>query len=193
MWHLKKTQCLIHTFTSAELLFSYSVVLDSLRPPRTAAPQASLFFTIFWSLLKLTSIESVSHPMIHSLSPLLFLPSVFPSIRVISNELVLGSRWPKYWSFSLSISLSNEYSGLISFRKGTGEPGGLLSMGSHRVGHDWSDLAAAGNLDPPMLCKWHYFILSLRLSSIPLYTYITSISIHLSGTFRLFTYPDFCK
>ena len=116
MWHLKKTQCLIHTFTSAELLFSYSVVLDSLRPPRTAAPQASLFFTIFWSLLKLTSIESVSHPMIHSLSPLLFLPSVFPSIRVISNELVLGSRWPKYWSFSLSISLSNEYSGLIAFK-----------------------------------------------------------------------------
>ena len=120
-------------------------------------------------------------------------PLLFPSIRVFSNESVLHIRWLKYWSFSLSISLSNEYSGLISFRKGTGEPGGLLSMGSHRVGHDWSDLAAAGNLDPPMLCKWHYFILSLRLSSIPLYTYITSISIHLSGTFRLFTYPDFCK
>ena len=69
------------------------------------------------SLLKLMSIESVmpSNHLILCL-PLLLLPSIFPSIRVFSNELVLCFRWPKYWSFSLSISPSNEYSGLISFR-----------------------------------------------------------------------------
>ena len=79
--------------------------------PWTAACQASLSFTISWSLLKLMSIESVmpSHPLL----PLL-LPSIFPSIRVFSNELPLRIQWPKYWSFS--ISHSNEYSGLISFR-----------------------------------------------------------------------------
>ena len=83
--------------------------------PWTAACQASLSFTISWSLLKLMSIESVmpSHPLL----PLL-LPSIFPSIRVFSNESVLHIRWPKYWSFSCSISHSNEYSGLISFRTG---------------------------------------------------------------------------
>ena len=70
-----------------------------------------------WSLLKLMSIESVmpSNHLILS-RPLLLLPSIFPSIRVFSNESVLHFRWPKYWSFSFSISPSNEYSGLISFR-----------------------------------------------------------------------------
>ena len=69
------------------------------------------------SLLKLMSIESVM-PSNHLIlfCPLLLLPSVFPSIRVFSNKLVLHIRWPKYWSFSFRISLSNEYSGLISFR-----------------------------------------------------------------------------
>ena len=69
------------------------------------------------SLLKLTSIESVI-PSNHLIlcRPLLFPPSIFPSIRVFSNESVLRIRWPKYWSFSFSISPSNEYSGLISFR-----------------------------------------------------------------------------
>ena len=83
--------------------------------PWTAALQASLSFTISWSLLKLMSIESVI-PSNHLVlcRPFLLLPSVFPSIRVISNELALHIKWPKYWSFS--ISLSNEYSGLISFR-----------------------------------------------------------------------------
>ena len=83
--------------------------------PWTAACQAFLSFTIFWSLLKLRSIELVV-PSNHLIfcSPFLFLPSVFPSIRVFSNELALHVRWPKYWSFS--ISPSNEYSGLISFR-----------------------------------------------------------------------------
>ena len=83
----------------------------------TVAHQASLSFTNFWSLLKLMSIESVM-PSNHLILcyPLLLLPSVFPSIRVFSNESVLCIRWPKYWSFSFSISPSNEYSGLISFR-----------------------------------------------------------------------------
>ena len=83
--------------------------------PWTAAHQASLFLTISWSLLTLMSIELVM-PSSHFILcyPLLFLPSVFPSIRVFSNELALHNRWPKYWNYS--ISPSNEYSGLISFR-----------------------------------------------------------------------------
>ena len=87
-----------------------------LATPWTASRQASLSFTISWSLLKLVSIESVmpsKHPIL--CHPLL-LPSIFPSIRVFSNESALHIRWPKYWSFSLRISPSNEYSGLISFR-----------------------------------------------------------------------------
>ena len=84
--------------------------------PWTAAHQASLPIN-FRSLLKLMSIESVM-PSNHLIlcHPLLLLPSVFPSIRVFSNESVLPNRWPKYWSFSFSISPSNEYSALISFR-----------------------------------------------------------------------------
>jgi len=79
--------------------------------------QASLSITNSQSLIKLTSIESVmpSNHLILCL-PLLLLPSIFPSIQVFSNESVLCIRWPKYWSFSFSISPSNEYSGLISFR-----------------------------------------------------------------------------
>ena len=85
----------------------------------TAARQASLSITSSQSLLKLMSIESVM-PSNHLIlcHPLLLSPSVFPSIRVFSNESVLCIRWPKYWSFSFSISPSNEYSGLISFRMG---------------------------------------------------------------------------
>ena len=83
----------------------------------TAAHQASLSFTISWSLLKLMCIELVM-PSNHLIlcHPLLLPPSIFPSIRVFSKESVLCLRWPKYWSFSFSISPSNEYSGLISFR-----------------------------------------------------------------------------
>ena len=87
--------------------------------PWTAARQPSLFFTISWSWLKLTSIELVmpsNQPIL--CHPLLLLPSIFPIIRVFSNESVLRTRWPKYWSFNFSISPSNEYSGLISFRIG---------------------------------------------------------------------------
>ena len=180
--------------------------------PGTAACQAFLSFTISWSLLKLMSIESVM-PSNHLIlcHPLLLLPSIFPSIRIFSNESTPHIRWPKYWSFSFSISPSNGNSGLIYYISihiytyvcriyicifiysvylentdqytfsslhptnlysawilfdreytwpgakemgthssvltwripGTGEPGGLPSMGSHRVRHDWSDLAAA--------------------------------------------------
>ena len=85
--------------------------------PRTAAHQASLSFTISWSLLKLLSIKLVM-PSNHLIlcHPLLLPPSIFPSIRVFSTESVLRIRWPKFWSFSFSISPSNEYSRLISFR-----------------------------------------------------------------------------
>ena len=85
--------------------------------PWTAARQASLSITSSWSLLKLMSIESVM-PSNHLIlcHPLLLPPSIFPSIWVFSNESVLCIRWPKYWSFSSSINLSNEYSGLIFFK-----------------------------------------------------------------------------
>ena len=85
--------------------------------PWTAARQASLSLTISWSLLKLMCIDLVmpSNHLIHS-PPLLLLPSTFPRIRVFSNKSILCIRWPKYCSFSLSISPANEYSGLVSFR-----------------------------------------------------------------------------
>ena len=85
--------------------------------PWTTARQASLSITNSQSLLKLMSIESVmpsNHLILYC--PLLLLPSIFPSIWVVSNESALLIRWPKFWSFSFSISPSNEYSGLISFR-----------------------------------------------------------------------------
>ena len=84
--------------------------------PWTAARLASLSFTISWSLLKLMSIQSVMPPNHLIFCYLLLLPSIFPSITVFSNELALFIKWPKYWTFSFSISPSNEYSGLISFR-----------------------------------------------------------------------------
>ena len=85
--------------------------------PWTVAHQASLYFTIFLSWLKPMSIESVmlSNHLILC-CPLLLLPSIFSSIRVFSNELAFYIRWPNYWNLSFSISSSNEYSGLISFR-----------------------------------------------------------------------------
>ena len=85
--------------------------------PWTAACQASLSITNSRSLLELMSIESMmpsSHPIL--CHPLLLLPSIFPSIRIFSNESALHIRWPKYWSFSFNICPSNKYSGLISFR-----------------------------------------------------------------------------
>ena len=102
--------------------------------PWTAAHQASLSITKFQSLLKLISIESVllyNHLIL--CHPLLLLPSIFPSIKVFSNESVLCIRWPNYWSFGFNISPSNQYSGLISFRM------------------DWLDLLAVqGTLKSPL-------------------------------------------
>ena len=96
--------------------FSHSVVSDS-ATPSIAARQASLSNTNSWSSPKLMSIESVM-PSSHLIlcCPLLLLPPIPPSIKVFSKESTLRMRWPKYWSFSYSISPSNEYSGLISFR-----------------------------------------------------------------------------
>ena len=95
--------------------------------PWTVAHQPSLPFTISWSLLKFMSIESMT-PSNHFIlcCPLLPLPSIFPSIRVFSNDSILPIRWPNYWSFRFSISPLNEYSELISFRI------------------DWLDLAVQG-------------------------------------------------
>ena len=109
-----QTESLNGRFSSAQ--FSHSVMSDSLRP-HGLQHQASLSITNSQSLLKLMSIASVV-PCNHLIlcHPLLLPTSIFPSIRVFSNELVLHIRWPKYWSFNFSISPSNEYSGLISFR-----------------------------------------------------------------------------
>ena len=127
---------------------------DSLRPPWTAAHQASLSITNSQSLLKLMSIASVM-PSNHLIlcRPLHLLPSICPSIRVFSSKWVLHIRWPKYWSFSFSISPSNEYLGLISFRM------------------DWLDiLTVQGTLKSPLqhhsskasiLCFLAFFIVQL--------------------------------
>ena len=115
--------------------------------PWTAACLASLSITNSWSLLKLMSIESVM-PSSHLILcfPFILLPSIFPSIRVFSNELALCIRWPKYWSFSFSISPSNGYSGLISFRI------------------DWYDLLEAqGTLKSSPAPKFKSIILALSL------------------------------
>ena len=96
--------------------FSHSVMSHSCKP-KIAACQASLSITNSWNSPKLMSIESVmpsNHLILYC--PLLLLPSIFPSIRVFSNESALHMRWPKYWSFSFNISPSNEHPRLISFR-----------------------------------------------------------------------------
>ena len=117
--------------TSAVVAQSLSCVLLFVTP-WTAACQASLFFTISWSLLKLMSIESVK-PTNHLIlcHPLPLLPSIFPSIRVFSNELALLIRWPKYWSFIFNICPSNEYHGW--FPLGWTGLISLLSKGLSRV------------------------------------------------------------
>ena len=122
--------------------------------PWTAVPQSALSITNSWSLLKLMSIESVM-PSNHLICRhLLLLPSVFPSIRVFSNESLLHIRWPKYWRFSFSVSLSNEYSGLISYRM------------------DWLDVhAVQGTLKSPLQhhslktsILWHSAFFMVQLS-----------------------------
>ena len=109
---LDKEATVFYYFLIVVQLLSHVQLLAT---PWTTVHQASLSFTISQSLFKLMSIESVM-PFNHLIlcRPLLLLPSIFPSIRVFPNELVLCIRWPKYWSFS--ISPSNEYSGLTSFK-----------------------------------------------------------------------------
>ena len=130
---------LFNTYLGAFSLvqFSCSVMSHSLRPPWTAACQASLSITISRSLLKLTSIESVMPSNHLILCRPLLLPSIFPSIRVFSNESALRIRWLKYWSFSFSISPSNEHPGLISFRMDWLDPlavqGTLKSLLQHHT------------------------------------------------------------
>ena len=121
---------------------SHTVVVQSLSyvwlfaTPWTAACQASLSFTISWSLFKLMSIELVMPSNYLVLCcPLLLLPSILPSIRVFSNELALCIRWPKYWSFSFRISPSNEYSGLVSRLTG------LISLESKGLSRVFSNTA----------------------------------------------------
>ena len=115
--------------------FSHSVV-STLCTPWTAAHQASLSITNFWIVLKLMPIESVMSSNHLTLCRPLILLSIFPSIRVFSNESVLQIRWPKYWNFSFSISLSSEYAGLISFTKDwfglLAVQGSLKSLLQHR-------------------------------------------------------------
>ena len=116
MYRIDKQQGLtVYTGKHIQVQFSCSVMANSVTP-WTAARQGSLSITNSWSLLKLMSIKLVM-PSSHLIlcHPLLLLPSIFPSIRVFANESVLRTRWPKYWSFSFSISFPNEYSGLISF------------------------------------------------------------------------------
>ena len=127
--------------------------------PWTAAHQASLSITNSRSSLKLTSIQSVM-PSNHLIlcCPLLLLPPIPPSIRVFSNELVLCIRWPKYWSFSFNISPSNDYSGLISFRKDwldllavQGTLKSLLRHHSSRTSILWCSAFFPGQLSHPYM------------------------------------------
>ena len=126
MMNMLLTEEHLYTFTRILLLLTCYSILVSVQllsrvwlfaTPWTAARQASLSITNSWSLLKLMSIDS-GMPSNHLIlcHPLLLLPSIFPSIRVFSNESALPIRWPVYWSFSFSISPSNEHSGLMSFR-----------------------------------------------------------------------------
>ena len=109
------TNGLLHHPQFSSVQFSHSVMSNSLWPTWSAACQASLSIANSQSLLMcIESVVPSNHLLLYL--PLLLLPSIFPSLKVFSNELVLRIRWPKYWSFSFSISPSNEYSGLISFR-----------------------------------------------------------------------------
>ena len=123
--HLHRTEINSELWFRLSLVITYSfaIVVHSLshvwlfETPWTAAHQVSLSFTLSWSLLRLMSIESVmASNHLNLCLPLLLLPSISPSITVFSNESLLRIRWAKDWSFSSSISPSNEYSGLISFR-----------------------------------------------------------------------------
>ena len=150
--------------------------LSCIRPfatPWSATRQASLSIINFWSLLKLMSIESVMLSNHLILCHPLLLPSIFPSIRVFFNESALHIRWPKYWSFSFSISPSNDYSKLISFRI------------------DWFDLLAVQqtlkSLSPaPQFKTINCLVLSLLYGP-------TLTSIHDYWKNHSFDYTDLCR
>ena len=108
---------MIHFLKLKSLSCSVAQLCPTLCNPMDCSTPGSLSITSSWSLLKLMFIESVMPPNLPNLChPLLLLSSIFPSIRVFSSESVVRIRWPKYWSFSFSISPSSEYSGPISFR-----------------------------------------------------------------------------
>ena len=157
--------------------FHFYIVVQWLSPvqlfgtPWTAALQASLSFSISHSLLKLVSIESMV-PSNHFIlcCPLLLLSSISPSIRVFSNELALRIRWPKYRSFSFSISPSNEYLGLISFRI------------------YWFDLAVHGVLESSLAPQFESISSSLSLLYGP-----TLTSVHDYWENHSFNHMDLCR
>ena len=139
--------CLIQRGLLLLLLFSH--LSHHSVNPRIAACQASLSFIISWSLFKLKFIELVMpFSQLSLCHPLLLLPSIFPSIRVFSNELTLCIRWPNYWSFNFSIGPSNDYSGLISLRI------------------DWFDLLLKSLLNTTVQCiiLWHSDFFMVQLS-----------------------------
>ena len=140
----------------------------------TVARQASLSITIFQSLLKLMSIELVmpSNDFIFC-CPLLLLPSISPSIRIFSNESVLRIRWPRYWSFSFSISPSNEYSGLISFRM------------------EWLDLLTVQRT-LKSLCQYHSWKASILHCSAFFMVQLSHLYIA-AGKNDRFDYADLCR
>ena len=118
MWYHSPYSVVGCTYNYKCCCCSVAMCVQLFATPWTAACQASLSFIISWSLFKLMSIESMMPSNHLILCHPVFLPSVFPSIRVVSNERVLHIRWPTYWSFSFSVSPSNECSGLISLRIG---------------------------------------------------------------------------
>ena len=150
----------MHTISSVQVLSCFQLFAT----PWTAARQASLCFTNSQSLFKFMSIRSVM-PSNHLIlcCPHLLLPSIFPSIRVFSNES-LHIRWPKYWSFSFNISPSNEYSGLISFRINWLDllaiQGTIKSFLQHHSSNYWhhiNSLALSFLYGPPLISMQDYW------------------------------------
>ena len=163
-----------HQFSTVQLLSHVWLFVT----PWTAACQASLSITSSQSLLKFMTIES-GMPSKHLIfcCPLLFLPSIFPSTRVFSSELDLHVSWPKYWSFSFSISPSNEYSGLISFRT------------------DWFELLAVQGTQESSPAPWFSAVQSLsRVRPTLSFLYgptLTSTNDHWKN--HSFDYTDLCQ
>ena len=157
----------IHLKTHGKDICCYSVSRIRLfATPWTAACQTSLPFTISWNLLRFMSIESVM-PSNHLIlcHPLPLLLSIFPSIKVFSNESALHIRWPKNWSFSFSISLSNGYSGLISFRVDWFDllavQGDLLQHHSSKASVPWCSAFIMVQLSHPYMTTGKTIVLTI--------------------------------